>query len=297
MTEQTRPRELARVRDPALDFSVSNEEGTHRLGISTIRAAGYRLRVATSQRERDSIPLFLFNGLGANLELLLPFAQEMEKYGWWIVTFDVPGIGGSDPPAAPYRLSGLARVANEVLISLGITGAVDLLGVSWGGGLAQAFTHRYPQRVRRLVLAATTAGAVAVPGRFSALVSLLSPRASGRMMGVGGELYGGKVRRNPELMEQYGKLLRSPKGIGYRFQLLSGAGWTSVRWLHELKQPTLVMMGTDDPLIPVANGRLLASLIPKARLVTLPDGHVFLLTSARESAAIVHEFLAVPDPR
>jgi poly(3-hydroxyalkanoate) depolymerase len=276
-----------------------NEEGTHTLGLSTIRAAGYRLRVATSQRERDSIPFFLFNGLGANLELLLPFAQEMEKYGSWIVTFDVPGIGGSDPPAAPYRLSGLARVANEVLIRLGITGAVDLLGVSWGGGFAQAFTHRYPQRVRRLVLAATTAGAVAVPGRFSALVSLLSSRRyeSGRMVGVGGELYGGKVHRNPELMEQYGKLLRSPKGIGYRFQLLSGVGWTSVHWLHELKQPTLVMMGTDDPLIPVANGRLLAGLIPKARLVTLPDGHVFLLTSARESAAIVHEFLAEPDPR
>jgi poly(3-hydroxyalkanoate) depolymerase len=260
-----------------------------------IQAGGYKLRVATSQGSPGSIPLFLFNGLGANLELLRPFADEMGKFGVGIVTFDAPGIGGSSPPTVPYRLSGLSGVANEVLIRLGITGQVDLLGVSWGGGFAQAFTHRYPRRVRRLVLAATTAGAVAAPGRFSALTKLLSPRRyddRAHMARIGGELYGGKVRSHPELLEHYGKLLWPPKGVGYRFQILSGMGWTSVHWLHLLRQPTLVMMGTDDPLIPVVNGQLLAALIPKARLVTIPDGHLFLVTSVRECVPIIHDFLA-----
>jgi pimeloyl-ACP methyl ester carboxylesterase len=74
-------------------------------------------------------------------------------------------------------------------------------------------------------------------------------------------------------------------------QMLAGVGWTSAHWLPALRQPTLVMMGTDDPIIPVANGRLLAKLIPNARLVTIADGHLFLLTSARECAPIIADFL------
>jgi pimeloyl-ACP methyl ester carboxylesterase len=51
------------------------------------------------------------------------------------------------------------------------------------------------------------------------------------------------------------------------------------------------MTGTDDPLVPPINGRILAALIPKARLVTIDDGHLFLITSARESGKIVSDFL------
>ena len=75
----------------------------------------------------------------------------------------------------------------------------------------------------------------------------------------------------------------------YYLQLLAGFGWSSLPWLHALAQPTLIMAGTDDPIVPVANGRILASLIPDARLVTIDDGHLFL--SAHESAAIA-EFLS-----
>jgi pimeloyl-ACP methyl ester carboxylesterase len=52
----------------------------------------------------------------------------------------------------------------------------------------------------------------------------------------------------------------------------------------------LVVTGTDDPLVPVVNGRILASLIPDARLVTIDDGHLFLVTSAREAAAMISGF-------
>ena len=51
------------------------------------------------------------------------------------------------------------------------------------------------------------------------------------------------------------------------------------------------MVGRDDPLVPVANGRILTRLIPDARLVTLDDGHLFLLTSAQKSAQLIIEFL------
>jgi len=48
------------------------------------------------------------------------------------------------------------------------------------------------------------------------------------------------------------------------------AGWTSLPWLHDLRQPTLVLTGDDNPIIPVTNGRILARLIPDSRLVVIP---------------------------
>lgn len=262
--------------------------------VRTIAVSGRNLRVATSPGSPGSIPLFFFNGIGANLDMVRGFAAEMATFGIGIVIFDVPGTGGSSAPAAPYRFGWLATLADGVLTGLGITAQVDALGVSWGGALAQEFTHRYPERVRRLILAATSAGAVSLPGRLSALSKMISARRyidPNYMAHVGGQLYGGKMRTNPELLKAHSNLLRAPRGAGYSFQLLAGVGWTSAHWLHKLAQPTLVMMGSDDPIMPVANGRLLAKLIPHARLVTLDDGHLFLLTSAHESAQIIAAFL------
>ena len=259
-----------------------------------VESGGYKLRVGTSQGSPGSLPLLVFNGIGANLELLRGFADEMERYGVGVITFDVPGVGGASLAIVPYRIPHLARVANRLLGTLGISGQVDVAGVSWGGALAQEFTHRFPRRVRRLVLAATTAGTFALPGRWSALSKMIGPRRYGDpayMRRIAGELYGGKLRDDPALVEQYGKLLRPPKGLGYFYQLFAASGWTSVLWLPRLRQQTLVMMGTEDPIVPVVNGRLLAALIPNARLWTIPDGHLFLLTSRRECAQAIVDFL------
>lgn len=256
--------------------------------------AGRSVRVATSAGSPGSLPLLVFNGLGANLELIGAFAGEMGALGIGIAIFDVPGTGGSSMPSSPYRFWSLARFANDVLRGLGIEGQVDVAGVSWGGALAQEFTHRYPKRVRRLLLAATTAGAVSIPVRWSALSKLLGYRRytdRDHLTRIGSELYGGKLRVNPELLKQYGTLLRPPRNAGYYLQILAAAGWTSAFWLHTVRQPTLIMMGTDDPIVPAANGRLLAAIIPNARLVTIADGHLFLVTSARECASIVADFL------
>ena len=114
-----------------------------------ITVAGRNLRVATSQGSPGLLHLLVFNGLGADLDLMRGFAREIGKFGIGIVIFDVPGIGGSGVPLLPYRFSCLARLANEVLICLGIEGQVDVAGMSWGGALAQEFAHRYPARISR----------------------------------------------------------------------------------------------------------------------------------------------------
>jgi len=264
--------------------------------VRTIDVAGRRLRLATTAPSPGTLPLLFFNGIGADVELVRVLAEELRAFGIGIIVFDVPGTGGSSSPAPLYRFPWLARLANDVLGALGIDGQVDVAGVSWGGALAQEFTRRFPLRVRRLVLAATSAGTFAFPGRLTALAKMLSIRRyldRTYLAGIGASIYGGKVSRDKALLARFNGALRSPRGSGYYLQVLAGAGWTSALWLHTLAQPTLVMMGTDDPLVPVANGRVLAAFLPNARLVTIDDGHLLLLTSARECAPIIADFLGV----
>jgi len=112
------------------------------------------------------------------------------------------------------------------------------------------------------------------------------------MKRIAGDIYGGALRGAPELVREHLRHVHWSSDYGYYLQLLAGVGWTSLPWLRLLAQPTLVMSGTDDPIVPVANGRILASLIPDARLITIDDGHLFLITSAGESAAMISEFLS-----
>jgi poly(3-hydroxyalkanoate) depolymerase len=259
---------------------------------------GHVIRFGLTEGAPGTLPVLIFNGIGANLELVAPFSAAMAEGGIGSVVFDVPGVGGSLAPRLPYRFSSLARLAVGLLKMLAVPAPVDALGVSWGGALAQQFAHQYPHQCRRLVLAATSPGAVMVPGRLDAIVKLATPRRyldRHYMAKVGGAIYGGRFRTDYDLLAKYGKHLESPSGIGYLFQLLAGAGWTSIHWLHRLRQPTLIMMGTDDPIVPVVNGQILARLIPNARLVTVEDGHLFLISSIDEVVPIIRDFLMAPD--
>jgi len=253
---------------------------------------GQVLRVGIRRGEKARPPLLLFNGIGANIELLEPFLDALD--GPEAIVFDVPGIGGSPSPWLPYRPSSLARLSARLLEQLGHE-QVDVLGVSWGGALAQQFALQQGKRCRRLVLAATSPGHLMIPGKLTALLKMVTPRRykdPQYMNRVAGDIYGGALRTSPELVRKHLRHVRWSSDYGYYLQLLAGFGWTSLPWLRLVAQPTLVMAGTDDPLVPVVNGRILASLIPHARLVTIDDGHLFLVTSASESAAMVSEFLS-----
>jgi pimeloyl-ACP methyl ester carboxylesterase len=93
-------------------------------------------------------------------------------------------------------------------------------------------------------------------------------------------------------MEQaHDHLLRAPHGLGYYRQLLAVAGWTSLPWLHQLRQPTLIVAGDDDPIVPPVNARVMACLIPHARLHAINGGHLLLLTEREQVAPLVYQFL------
>jgi poly(3-hydroxyalkanoate) depolymerase len=262
------------------------------MDIRSLTVDGQQLRIGIRPGASYLPPLLVFNGIGASLELIEPFVAALPDRE--VVTFDVPGSGGSPASWVPYRFTGLARLARELLLELGYGGPVDVLGVSWGGGLAQTFAFRFPQHCRKLVLASTSSGALMVPGRPSVLTKLLSPRRyvdPDFIQAFGGQIYGGAYRNDPDLLSRHSQALRAPSCIGYWYQLITAAGWTSLPWLRLLSQPTLVMHGSDDPIVPLINARILSALIPRAELHVVDDGHMFLVSKAEDVAPIVHRFL------
>jgi poly(3-hydroxyalkanoate) depolymerase len=241
-------------------------------------------------------PLLLINGIGASLELLEPFVREVDP-GVDVIRFDPPGVGGSAEPPGPYRFTGLCALIASMLTELGVD-VVDVLGISWGGAVAQHFAAFQRARCRRLVLVSTATGSLMVPGRPSVLKHMVTPRRyvnRGYMERVAGTIYGGSARENPgQIAAAMHNGNRVGPSRGYLYQLTAGAGWTSLPFLPLLRQSTLIVSGDDDPLIPLANARLMKLLIPKSRLHIYHGGHLGLLTEAAELAPVVDAFLTAP---
>jgi poly(3-hydroxyalkanoate) depolymerase len=271
---------------------VNDETEAGAIDVRTIDVGGQSLRVAIKLGSKDRPPLLLFNGIGANWELAKSFLLALTNTE--AIIFDVPGVGGSPLPTLPYRPSTIARLAARLINQLGHS-QVDVAGVSWGGGLAQQFAHQYGKKCRKLVLAATSPGAIMAPGSPSVLWKMATPRRyldEEYMRKIGPEIYGGAVKKNPALLGRHAAAMHGARGAGYLYQLLAMVGWTSLPWLWTLRQPTLILMGSDDPLVPVLNGRILARLIPNARLEVLDDGHLFFVTRPVETAERIEKFLA-----
>jgi poly(3-hydroxyalkanoate) depolymerase len=231
------------------------------------------------------------NGIGANLELLQPFVDALDP-AIEAIRFDVPGVGGSPTPLLPYRFPALAFLVGRMLDTLGY-GRVDTLGISWGGALAQQFALQHPWRCRKLVLVSTGTGALMVPGSPTVLAKLATPRRytePGYMEAIAPEIYGGEI--DPALARDFAEQMRPGDARGYMYQMLGGAGWTSVPWLHCVRQRTLIVAGDDDRLIPAINAKMMHRLIPRSKLHIFHGGHLGLVLQAQELGPVIGSFLA-----
>ena len=254
---------------------------------------GRILRVAhwAAAKKTGKLPLLFFNGIGANIEAMAPMADMIDDRDF--LTFDMPGVGGSPEPVVPYNAWLMSRIAAQLLDRYNMP-MVDVMGVSWGGAMAQQFTLQNGARVNRLILAATTAGMLMIPGNPKALMKMADPRRyidPDYMAKHFKTLYGGAT----DGKEGHIGRITPPTKTGYFYQLLAMMGWTSAPFLPFMKQDTLIMMGGDDQIVPIANGHFLKMLIPNAELYEIPDGgHLFLLSHAEESVVQIKAFLDRP---
>ena len=279
-------------------MSASNK-GSLTATVEMIEAGGRSLRVAHWRlgEKSDHPPILFFNGIGANIEAVAPLAEMLTERGF--VMFDMPGTGESPDPVMPYNPFTMCWTASQVLDHLGID-LCDVMGVSWGGAMAQHFALQHPKRTRRLVLAATTPGMLMVPGNPAALSKMADPRRyidPEFMNEHFATLYGG-VDRDGAAHQKDSHIgrLKPPSPRGYLYQLLAMLGWTSLPALPFLSKEVLIMMGDDDQIVPLINGRILASAIRNSQLKVLKGGgHLFLLTHADESVEALRDFLDAPD--
>jgi len=262
-----------------------------RMRILTV--GGRAIRVSVRDGTAGWPPLLLCNGIGVSLELFQPFVDALDPRRP-VIRFDMPGIGGSPAPVVPYHLAMLPSLLAGLLDQLDYEQA-DVLGISWGGGLAQQFALSRPDRVRRLVLVATAPGSIMIPGNPRVLVRMLTPRRHrdpGYAARIAGELYGGTAREDPIVARD---LLHATTRLGpargYYYQLISTLGWTSLPFLPKLRPPTLIMAGDDDPIIPVINARIMHRLIRRSRLHIYHGGHLELAADSGRLAAEVEAFL------
>ncbi len=273
--------------------SVSSTSSGER--VRTITAVGRVLRTSVRPGTESALPpLLLMNGIGASLEVLQPFVDALDRRRT-VIRFDVPGVGGSPPPVVPYNLATFGPVVTGMLDRLGFDGTVDVLGLSWGGGLAQHFAVQHRRRCRRLVLAATGTGTLMVPAHPRVLGRMLTPRRHRDpeyARRIAGEIYGGTMRSDPGRAARalHAETRLGPRR-GYYYQLAASTGWSSLPFLRLIRQPTLVLAGDDDPIVPAVNARLMARLLPDARLHLYRGGHIALVTEAAELAPVVEDFL------
>jgi poly(3-hydroxyoctanoate) depolymerase len=254
----------------------------------------------TSWRVRDDgtgPPLLLMAGIGGNIEMWEPLTRLIR--GRRLISFDAPGAGASAPLPRPVRMRRLAALVAELLDVQGCE-RTDVLGYSFGGALAQQFARDHGDRVRRLILAGTLPGLGGVqnPARVLQVLRAGETRDERERLARVARLVGGRSGRDPAVLAVYerNRLANPPTLEGYRQQMRTISGWSSLRWLPMLRMPTLVLAGEHDPMAPAVNTRIFTRRIPDCRRHVVPGaGHLFLLDQPEDVVGVIEKFLHEPD--
>lgn len=263
-----------------------------------VRAGSARLHV---EREGTGEPLLWITGFAISSEV---FAPVVPRYAtrYDCIRYDNRASGRSH---APWRLTSVPELAGDavrLLDALGLDSA-HVYGLSMGGMIAQELAIRFPDRVRALVLGATTHGgprATMPSGKAAAALSTRGAPAQLRAELVAGALFTEQFRRREpartrEALGLLGAHRASARGLLAHW-------WASVyhdTWsrLPRVQAPTLVLHGAHDVLTPVANARTLAARIPDATLAVLPDAaHGYLFEQPEESHRLFEEWLSARSP-
>jgi pimeloyl-ACP methyl ester carboxylesterase len=245
-------------------------------------------------------PLLLIMGLGGNADWWHDHFVQRLAERFQVVTFDNRGTGRTDKPEGPYSIAQMASDAVGLMDHL-VWSSANVMGVSMGGMIAQELTLNYPERVKRLVLACTNCGGqeqvLAAPEALSLLTLPRGELSEEELLRATLPLLFQPeyIEKNQELIDEVIKRLiiapTPPKSFMNQFQGIST--WSAHSRLGGIKQPTLVITGDEDILIPPENSRILAEAIPDCRLEEIRGGaHGFISQFPDKVADEVLAFLS-----
>jgi pimeloyl-ACP methyl ester carboxylesterase len=249
--------------------------------------------------ERDGTRLY-WEESGSGDPVLLIMGLGMNATGWWrtipvladaghrVLTLDNRGAGRSDKPAGPYSVAMLADDAAAILDAAGEDRA-HVYGISLGGMVAQEIALRHPDRVRALVLGATTPGGTrATAPDEPALAFFARAAAMGHEETAWASvpfIYAERTRRRhaDRIAEDIARRVRFPVDPrAYGHQVAAAVAHSTSARLRHIAAPTLVVHGEEDAVVPSGNARVLADAIPGAELRLLPRaGHLYVTDEPR----------------
>jgi pimeloyl-ACP methyl ester carboxylesterase len=245
-------------------------------------------------------PLLLIQGMSAtHLAWGRPFSSLLEQ-SFDCIAFDNRGMGLSAAASEPFTIADMAADALGLLDALDIESA-HVLGISMGGMIAQELALGHPDRLRSLTLGCTYCGGpgsqLMDPADFQGLVEAMASGDRQRVFRAMWELnlsptFREDESRYAEFTEMAEALPARRETIGFQVQAIATHD-TSAR-LHRLEPPTLVIHGTEDRVLGVANGRMIAPLIPAPLEILDGVGHMFWWEQPQRSAELVREHALAP---
>ena len=247
-------------------------------------------------------------GKGFPLVLIPGFASGAWSWAWQtgalaeifrVITFDPPGVARSkmiDDGAVSIEV-----IADDIAAMLDVLliGKAHVLGISFGGFVAQEFAFRHPKRLSRLVLASTSFGGQNhVSPSLEVLASFASTEGlntTDRIRRYLTQAFSPEfVESNPDIVEHFCGLRESnivPEQV-YMQQLQSAMRFDLEERVPKIAAETLILTGDGDTVVPVQNSRNLAAKLPNARLEIIPGcGHMAFVERSGEFNRIVRDFL------
>lgn len=223
--------------------------------------------------------------------------DELSKY-FRVITFDPRGVARSANGGSPVSIELIADDIATILDELGIEKA-NVLGVSFGGFVAQQFAQKYPNRMGKLILACTSFGG---PNHVAPSMEVLASFAS-----TEGLNSSERIRKfmkpaftdaflldRADIVEEICRLREEnvvPESV-YMQQLIAATTFNAQGNLSALEAETLVLSGDEDQVVPMQNAINLSNMIPAARLKIVKGGsHMFFIERPAEFNMIIKEFI------
>jgi 3-oxoadipate enol-lactonase len=249
------------------------------------------------EKHGEGPPLLYFNGTGGDLR------KKPNVFDWPLVrhfevlAHDQRGLGRSDKPDVAYTMADYADDGATLLDEVGWS-TCRVVGVSFGGMVAQEFALRHPERVERLVLCCTsTGGAGGASYPLHELADLPVDERILTMIGLSDSRCDESWRTaNAAELDAMMAFQRVAAAVGAtekdhdrgaRRQLEARRGHDTYDRLPGLDIPTLVCAGRYDEIAPLRNCEALAGRIPGARLEVFEGGHLFMLDDDRAWPTII----------
>jgi 3-oxoadipate enol-lactonase len=267
------------------------------------------IKIAYTERGKGEA-VVLIMGLGAVKESWFMNIPTLSKY-YRVVTFNSRGVGKTDRSGEAYTMSRMAEDTVSLLDALNIERA-HVVGVSLGSMIAQEVAINFPQRVGKLILAATTPGMSDAANKEMWDKKIVEMR---RITGMG-EDFDERIADNPGSLNvvkiMVGITAHAFNRIIFRIPMVLGASYyfkkvgpggvldqlravskhNTIDRLDQIKAPTLVMAGTGDKIVPTEFSRIVAQHIPGARFLEFEGGsHSFFMEMSKRFNREVVEFL------